>query len=72
MRTSSTNWKTNMKRLVVKIGSSTLTTGEGRVDYAYLENLADQVRHVRDAGWQVVIVSSGAIACVGCAVGSTA
>ena len=52
-----------MKRLVVKIGSSTLTTGEGRIDHAYLESLADQVERVRAAGWQVVIVSSGAIAC---------
>jgi len=52
-----------MKRLVVKIGSSTLTTAEGRVDHAYLETLADQVERVREAGWQVVIVSSGAIAC---------
>ena len=52
-----------MKRLVVKIGSSTLTTEEGRVDHAYLEALAAQVAQVRAAGWQVVIVSSGAIAC---------
>lgn len=52
-----------MKRLVVKIGSSTLTTGEGRIDHAYLEELARQVEQVRSSGWQVVIVSSGAIAC---------
>ena len=52
-----------MKRLVVKIGSSTLTTGEGRIDHAYLDVLARQVAKVRTQGWQVVIVSSGAIAC---------
>ena len=52
-----------MKRLVVKIGSSTLTTGEGRIDHAYLDGLARQVERVRALGWQVVIVSSGAIAC---------
>ena len=52
-----------MKRLVVKIGSSTLTTGEGRVDYTYLDGLAAQVENVRKLGWQVIIVSSGAIAC---------
>ena len=52
-----------MKRLVVKIGSSTLTTGEGRIDHAYLESFAQQVEAVREQGWQVVIVSSGAIAC---------
>ena len=52
-----------MKRLVVKIGSSTLTTGEGRIDHGYLVSFAKQVQAVRDQGWQVVIVSSGAIAC---------
>lgn len=52
-----------MKRLVIKIGSSTLTTAEGRIDHDYLRNLAEQVRAVRADGWQVVIVSSGAIAC---------
>ena len=52
-----------MKRLVVKIGSSTLTTGEGRIDHAYLESFAQQIAQVRETGWQVVVVSSGAIAC---------
>ena len=52
-----------MKRLVVKIGSSTLTTGEGRIDHAYLEAFAQQVAEVRAQGWQVIVVSSGAIAC---------
>ena len=52
-----------MKRLVVKIGSSTLTTEEGRIDHEYLAALAKQVDEVRAQGWQVVIVSSGAIAC---------
>ena len=53
----------SQKRLVVKIGSSTLTTETGRIDHEYLSTLAEQVRAVREAGWQVVIVSSGAIAC---------
>lgn len=51
-----------MKRLVVKIGSSTLVTDDGHIDRAWLDDLASQVARVRDAGWQVVIVSSGAIA----------
>ena len=52
-----------MKRLVVKVGSSTLTTGEGRIDHDYLESFARQVARVHEDGWQVVVVSSGAIAC---------
>ena len=51
------------KKIVIKIGSSTLTTSESKVDYAFLKNIADQVAQVRDAGWQPVIVTSAAIAC---------
>lgn len=48
---------------VIKIGSSTLTDAEGKVDRAYLADLAHQVNHVRKAGWNVIIVSSGSIPC---------
>lgn len=48
---------------VVKLGSSTLTDGEGRVDRAYLAGLAYQVNKARKAGWDVIIVSSGSIPC---------
>ncbi len=51
------------KRLVVKIGSSTLTTSESSIDYDFLCDLADQVQQVRARGWDVVIVTSAAIAC---------
>ena len=54
----------NGRRLaVVKLGSSTLTDGEGRVDRAYLADLAYQVNRARKAGWDVIIVSSGSIPC---------
>lgn len=54
----------NGRRLaVVKLGSSTLTDGEGRVDCAYLADLAYQVNRARKAGWDVIIVSSGSIPC---------
>ncbi len=48
---------------VIKLGSSTLTDKEGRVDRAYLADLAYQVNRARAAGWDVVIVSSGSIPC---------
>ena len=51
------------RRLVVKIGSATLTTSESSIDYGFLNDLADQVARVRAAGWDVVIVTSAAIAC---------
>ena len=54
--------KSPLRKLVVKIGSSTLTRADGSADEDYLRNLASQVSRVREAGWGVVIVSSGAIA----------
>ena len=47
--------------LVVKIGTSTLATAEGRIDRDYLGKIADQVKRVRDAGWNPIIVTSAAI-----------
>ena len=52
----------NIKRLVVKVGSS-LVTAEGRgVDQAALDNWAVQIAELRRSGVEVVLVSSGAIA----------
>lgn len=51
-----------LRKLVVKIGSSTLTDG-GRIDRDIIQSVADQAAEVRAAGWAPVIVSSAAIAC---------
>ncbi len=51
------------RRLVVKIGSATLTTSESSIDYGFLDDLAAQLDTVRRAGWDVVVVTSAAIAC---------
>ena len=51
------------RRLVVTIGSSTLTTSESSIDYGFLDNLASQLAQVRAGGWDVVVVTSAAIAC---------
>ena len=51
------------RRIVVKIGSSLLTAGEdGTIRAAWLAALADDVAALRDAGKQVLLVSSGAVA----------
>ena len=50
------------RKLVVKIGSSTLTRADGSADIDYLRALASQIARVRQAGWGAVIVTSGAIA----------
>ncbi len=51
------------RRLVVKIGSATLTTSESSIDYGFLDDLAAQLDAVRRSGWDVVVVTSAAIAC---------
>lgn len=50
-------------RWVIKLGSGLLTTDDGRVDHDRFVDLAAQVRALMDAGHEVVLVSSGAIAC---------
>ena len=50
------------KRIVVKVGTSTLTSVDGRVDRAWLSDLARQTAALRAKDVDVVIVSSGAIA----------
>lgn len=52
----------DLRRLVIKIGSSLLIDEHGRVDKPWLANLAEDVAALRSAGHQVLIVSSGAVA----------
>ncbi|MEO7131780.1 MAG: glutamate 5-kinase [Dermatophilaceae bacterium] len=50
------------KRLVVKVGSSSLTGPDGGLDRARLIALTNALAHHRERGTQIVLVSSGAIA----------
>ncbi|MGR0121116.1 glutamate 5-kinase [Bacillus halotolerans] len=54
--------ETEMKRVVVKIGSSSLTSLHGEISIRKLEALVDQVAKLKDAGYEVILVSSGAVA----------
>lgn len=49
------------KKLIIKIGTSTLTAGTNRISFAVIESLARQILVLRES-YEVVIVSSGAIA----------
>ena len=49
------------QQLVVKIGTSSVTTADGRVDLDAVTKLASDVADVRDAGHEVIVVTSGAI-----------
>jgi glutamate 5-kinase len=50
------------RRVVVKVGSTSLTTAEGGIDPERLRRLVEVLVHTRSRGVQVVLVSSGAIA----------
>jgi glutamate 5-kinase len=49
------------KRLVVKVGTNTLTAGEDRLSRAAMLNVARQIARLVREGHQVALVSSGAI-----------
>ena len=50
------------RRVVVKVGSSSLTTTEGGIDPQRMEKLVGVLARTRLAGREIVLVSSGAIA----------
>ena len=49
-------------RLVVKIGTSSLTDDDGVIDDAAVAKLSDEVAAARAAGHEAIVVSSGAVA----------
>ena len=51
------------KRIVVKIGSNALTRADGRLDVTRMSALVDQIAWLRGQGCEVILVSSGAVAC---------
>ena len=52
-----------MKRIVVKIGSNVLTRKDGKLDVTRMSALVDQIAGLRRQGIEVIVVSSGAVAC---------
>ncbi len=52
-----------MHRIVVKVGSNVLTTSKGKPDITRLSALVDQIAWMREHDYEVILVSSGAVAC---------
>ncbi len=52
-----------MKRVVLKIGTSVLLDEDNEISFDMMKRFARQVKAVKDTGLEVIIVSSGAIAC---------
>jgi glutamate 5-kinase len=58
-------------RIVAKIGTSSLTDEHGAIDRGAIAKLSDEVVAVREAGHEVLVVSSGAVAAGVAALGLT-
>lgn len=55
------NYLKDIKRIVVKVGTSTLTYPTGLLNLGKIENLVRQLSDVHNRGIEVILVSSGAI-----------
>lgn len=51
-----------MKRIVIKIGTSTLTHDTGRVNIRRFETLVKVISDIKNAGYEIILCSSGAMA----------
>ena len=51
------------RRIVIKIGSNVLTRTDGKLDVTRMSALVDQVAWLRKQNIEVILVSSGAVAC---------
>ena len=52
-----------MKRIVIKVGSNVLTRNDGTLDVTRMSALVDQIAWLRRNSYEVILVSSGAMAC---------
>ena len=51
-----------MKRIAIKVGSNVLTRADGTLDVTRMSALTDQVSELHRRGFEVILVSSGAVA----------
>ena len=51
------------KRIVIKIGSNVLTRADGKLDVTRMSALVDQIAWLRNQDYEIILVSSGAVAC---------
>ena len=50
------------KRIVVKVGSSTITHANGKRDFARMDRLARELSDLQNQGKEMILVTSGAVA----------
>lgn len=51
------------KRIVIKVGSNVLTRADGKLDVTRMSALVDQIAWLRKQDIEVILVTSGAVAC---------
>jgi len=51
----------DIKRIVVKVGTSTITNSDGSLNKKAMLNLVGQIAKLKEKGYQVILVSSGAV-----------
>jgi glutamate 5-kinase len=61
----------NKKRIVVKVGTSSLSFSNGRINFHRIEKLANVLSKLRKNGIQVILVTSGAIGVGAARIGMT-
>ena len=59
---SSKTFRGDFMRIVIKVGTSTLTHQNGNINIRRIENLCKVISDLKNAGLEVILVSSGAIA----------
>lgn len=59
--TQTMNDLAHIKRIVIKVGSNVLTNADG-LDYLVFENLGAQMAALKAKGYEIILVSSGAVA----------
>ena len=52
-----------MERIVIKVGSNVLTRADGTLDVTRVSSLTDQIVVLKSKGYDVIMVTSGAVAC---------
>ena len=50
-------------RITIKVGSNVLTRPDGTLDFTRMSSIVDQIAQLRHEGHEVLLVSSGAVAC---------
>ncbi len=50
------------KRIVIKVGSSTITYGNGKRNFSRIDHLAREIADLANQGKEIILVSSGAVA----------